>query len=187
MLLKYKAQNLPRYDRSIDTRQFVMSYKAAAAAAGGDEYTMAKSFMIIARDIAQSWYNNLPPGSIDSWGSLHEKLCNNFKGISPLATNPIELFTYTQAKKEPLRDFWRRFIQLRARTANIIDDVVILAAVNGVRPGPCSSRLARKPPKTIVELHEVMDKYIRSDIVFRSKTEALKPQMRPPLVKGPNG
>jgi hypothetical protein len=43
-----------------------MSYKAAVAAAGRDEYTMAKSFLIIARDIAQSWYNNLPPGSIDS-------------------------------------------------------------------------------------------------------------------------
>ena len=58
---------------------------------------------------------------------------------------------------------------------------MILAAVNGVRPGPCSSRLARKPPKTITELHEVMDKYIRSDTVFRSKTEALKPQTHPPL------
>ena len=43
-----------------------MSYEVAVAAAGGDEYTMVKSFMIIARDIAQSWYNNLPLGSIDS-------------------------------------------------------------------------------------------------------------------------
>ena len=102
MLLKYKAQNLPRYDGGIDPRQFVMSYKVAVTAASGDEYTMAKSFMIIARDIAQSWYSKLPLGSIDSWGSLHEKLCNNFIGISPSATNPMELFTYTQAKREPL-------------------------------------------------------------------------------------
>jgi hypothetical protein len=43
-----------------------MSYEAIVAAAGGDEFTMAKSFMIIARDIAQTWYNNLPLGSIDS-------------------------------------------------------------------------------------------------------------------------
>ena len=50
-----------------------MSYEAAVAAAGGDEYTMAKSFVIIAWDIAQSWYNNLPPGSIDSWGNLRKK------------------------------------------------------------------------------------------------------------------
>jgi hypothetical protein len=46
--LEYKLQNLPRYDGSVDPRQFVMSYKAAVAVAGGDEYTVAKSFVIIA-------------------------------------------------------------------------------------------------------------------------------------------
>jgi len=64
-------------------------------------------------------------------------------------------------------------VQLKARTPNITNDIVILTAVNGVRLGPCSLRLARKPPKTITELHELMEKYIRSDIVFRSKIEAL--------------
>jgi len=43
-----------------------MSYEAIVAAVGEDEYAMAKSFLIIARDITQSWYSNLPPGSIDS-------------------------------------------------------------------------------------------------------------------------
>ena len=52
--LEYKPHNLPRYDGGIDPRQFVMSYEVVVAAADGDEYTMAKSFMIIARDIAQS-------------------------------------------------------------------------------------------------------------------------------------
>jgi hypothetical protein len=92
----------------------------------------------------------------------------------------MELFLCTQSERESLRDFWRRFIQLRARTPDLTDDAVILAAVNGVRPGPCSSRLARKPPKTITELHKVMEKYIRSDTVVHSKTKALKPQMCPP-------
>jgi hypothetical protein len=137
--------------------------------------------VIIAWDIAQSWYSNLPPGSIDSWGSLREKLCNNFKGVSPSANNPMELFTCTQSEREPLRDFWRRFVQLRVRTLDITDDAVILAAVNRVRPRPCSSRLARKPPKTIAELHEVMEKYSRADIVFCTKTEAQRSQAHQPL------
>jgi hypothetical protein len=33
----------------------------------------------------------------------------------------------------------------------------------------------------MIELNEVMEKYSRADTVFRSKTEALKPQMHPPL------
>ena len=80
-----------------------MSYEAAVAATGGDEYTIVKSFVIIARDITQSWYNNLPLGSIDLWGSLREKLCNNFKGINPSTNNPMELFTCTQSEREPPR------------------------------------------------------------------------------------
>jgi hypothetical protein len=46
--LEYKPQNLPRYDGSVDPRQFIMSYEAIMVVAGGDEYTMAKSFIIIA-------------------------------------------------------------------------------------------------------------------------------------------
>ena len=84
----------------------------------------------------------------------------------------MELFTYTQSKREPLRDFWQRFVKLRVRTPDITNDAVILAAINRVRPGPCSSRIARKTPKTIVELHEVMEKYSRADTIFRTKTKA---------------
>jgi hypothetical protein len=41
--LEYKPQNLPGYDGTINPLLFVMSYEAIVAAAGGDEYTMAKS------------------------------------------------------------------------------------------------------------------------------------------------
>jgi hypothetical protein len=177
--LEYKPQNLPRYDGSSDPRQFAMSYEAAVSAAGGDDYTMAKSFVIIARDVAQTWYANLQPGTIDSWAILREKLCNHFKGVSLATSNPIELFNCTQQEREPLKEFWRRFVQLRAKTPDITDDSVIIAATNGVRPGPCASRLARKPPRDTAELHEVMDKYIRSDTVHHSKIEALRPHSRP--------
>jgi hypothetical protein len=46
--LAYNPQNLPRYDGNVDPRQFIMSYEATVATAGGDEATMAKSFVIIA-------------------------------------------------------------------------------------------------------------------------------------------
>lgn len=78
----------------------------------------------------------------------------------------MELFACTQVEREPLQDFWKRFLHLRARTLGITNEVVILAAANGLRLGLCSSRLARKPPKTIAELHEVMKKYSRVDTVL---------------------
>ena len=48
----YNPQNLPRYANNVDTRQFNMSYEVAIAVADNDEATMAKSFVIIACDIA---------------------------------------------------------------------------------------------------------------------------------------
>jgi hypothetical protein len=80
-----------------------MSYEAVVAAAEGDEATMAKSFIIIARDIAQSWYNNLQSGSVTSWGDHRDKVCTNFKGVTRTPINPIDLFNYRQGEREPLQ------------------------------------------------------------------------------------
>ena len=41
-------------------------------------------------------------------------------------------------------------------------------------------RFTRKPTTTLVELHHVMEKYCRSDMDFRLKTEAQRSQPRPP-------
>jgi hypothetical protein len=63
-----------------------MSYEATIAAAGGDEATMAKSFVIIAHDFIESWYANLCPGSIKSLGDLHKK---NYAQTSRASTSPL--------------------------------------------------------------------------------------------------
>jgi len=78
----------------------------------------------------------------------------------------MDLFSCKQAKRERLQEYWQRFFHLRTRTSNITDEAVILAAVNSLWPGPCSSRLARKPAKTIAELHKVMEKYGIADTYF---------------------
>lgn len=141
---------------------------------------MAKSFVIIVHDIAQSGYSNLRPGSIKYWGNLHGKLCSNFKVISTTPNHPIDLFNCKQGEREPLQEYRRRFIHPRARTPNITNEAVILAIINGLRSRPRSSRLARKLATTVSELHEVMEKYCRADANFRMNSEAQRSQTRPP-------
>lgn len=60
----FALQHLPHYDGTTEPCQYLMTYEAAVSAAGGDDDTMAKAFVIVARDIAQTWYSNLRPGSI---------------------------------------------------------------------------------------------------------------------------
>jgi hypothetical protein len=95
-----------------------MSYKAVVAVAGGDETTMAKSIVIIAQDIAQSWYNNFQPRSIDSWGTSVTNCAQTSNASTPQPTIP---WIYSLAKK-PKESHFRS----TDRTPNITDKGVIL-------------------------------------------------------------
>jgi len=53
-------------------RQFIMSFEAAVASAGGNEAVLAKSFIIAAEGDALAWYSKLKPSSMYSWEDLHD-------------------------------------------------------------------------------------------------------------------
>ena len=46
MPLGYKPTQLPKYNAITDPTQFLMAYEATIASAGGDDSTMAKSFVM---------------------------------------------------------------------------------------------------------------------------------------------
>jgi hypothetical protein len=62
----FRAGTYPKYNASIDPAQYIMSYQVADASSGGDDATMAKSFIITLEGPALTWYTRLPPLSIDS-------------------------------------------------------------------------------------------------------------------------
>jgi hypothetical protein len=62
----FRAGTYPKYNDSTDPAQHIMSYQVAVASSGGDDATMAKSFIIALEGPALTWYTRLPPLSIDS-------------------------------------------------------------------------------------------------------------------------
>jgi hypothetical protein len=75
---KFRAGTYPKYNGSTDPTQYIMSYQVAVASSGGDNATMAKSFIIALEGPALTWYTRLPPLSINSWRSLRDKFLLNF-------------------------------------------------------------------------------------------------------------
>jgi hypothetical protein len=65
--------------------------------------------------------------------------------------------------REPLRNFVRRFMQQRSKIPEADDKTTINALIKGLTPGPPSSHLTRKKPKTIDELFHELEDYIVSD------------------------
>jgi hypothetical protein len=68
-----------------------MSYQVVVASYGGDDTTMAKSFIIVLKGPALTWYTRLPPLSIDSWKGLWDKFLLNFQGYRPDTDSLAEL------------------------------------------------------------------------------------------------
>ena len=82
----YKPPQLPMYDGHSDLKQFLMSYKATISLYGGNTAVMAKSFVMAVRNVAQTWYSSLRPGTITSWQKLKDMLVTSFQGFQ---TKPV--------------------------------------------------------------------------------------------------
>jgi hypothetical protein len=70
------------YDGHSDPKQFLMSYKATISSYGGNTAVMAKSFVMAIKNVAQTWYSSLRPGTITSWQKLKDMLITSFPRVS---------------------------------------------------------------------------------------------------------
>ena len=73
---------------------------------------------------------------------LKANLLVDFQGFQPAGLTDIDLFNCKQQIKEPLSQYFKRFIQIKAQIPNILDEVVIIVAIMGLRVGQCDSHLA---------------------------------------------
>jgi hypothetical protein len=112
--LHYRAVPPPKYYGNIDPHKFLMCYEAAIASAGGNEATLVKSLIISLEEVAANWYLRLPPRCIYSWQHLKDKILLNFQGFQAKLNTEEDFFSCIQKEREPLLDFYRRFLQLKA-------------------------------------------------------------------------
>jgi hypothetical protein len=77
-----------------------MSYEATIALSGGDDTTLAKSFIISLMNAAANWYARLPLRSIASWAQLKEKFLVNFQGFHADLSTEEDFFSRANNMKE---------------------------------------------------------------------------------------
>jgi hypothetical protein len=159
------------YDAHSDPKQFSMSYEATISSYGGNAAVMAKSFVMAVRNVAQTWYSSLRPATITSWQKLKDMLVTSFQGFQMKPVTAQALFQCTQDHEEYLQAYVRRFLRLRAQAPIVPNEIVIEAMIKGLRPGPTTQYIARKPPQTLEKLLQKMDEYIRADNDFRQTRE----------------
>ena len=83
----------------------------------------------------------------------------------------MDLFQCKQNQGEALRDYFQRFMQLKAKALNVPKHVAIEATIKGLRIRAFVIHLAREKPSTIQELYTKFEKYCRSDNDLRRRLE----------------
>jgi hypothetical protein len=97
------------YDGHSDPKQFLMIYEATISSYGGNTAVMAKSFVMAVKNVAQTWYSSLRPGTITSWQKLKDMLITSFQGFQTKPVTAQALFQCMQDHEEYLHAYVRKF------------------------------------------------------------------------------
>jgi hypothetical protein len=68
-----------------------MRYKTTISSYGGNSTVMAKSFVMVVRNVAQTWYSSLQPRAITSWQKLKYMFLTRLQGFQskPITTQAL--------------------------------------------------------------------------------------------------
>jgi hypothetical protein len=155
-----------------------MCYEAAIASTGGDEATLTKSLIISLEDVAANWYSRLLPRCIYLWQQLKDKILLNFQGFQA-ELDTEDFLSCVQKEREPLPEFYRRFLQLKAQALEVFDEQVIAQAIKALRAGPLHNHLVRERPKTVPELYDKFAKFSKLEMQHFRKLEQQRKVAKP--------
>jgi hypothetical protein len=83
----------------------------------------------------------------------------------------MDLFNCKQQHKEPLSQYYKRFIQIKSQITNIPDEVVIITAIKELWVRQCAAHLTREKPTSLAQLYEEIQKYYKSNEDYRKRIE----------------
>ncbi|PSS28993.1 Kinesin-1 heavy chain like [Actinidia chinensis var. chinensis] len=119
----------------------------------GDDHSQNNhTFSATLKGIARSWFRKLAPRTIDSFGNLSRLFVANFMGCRVRQKNASHLFTIHQKEAESLKDYVKWFNQVVLEVEDPSDKVVIMAMMEGLRPGPLFDSLSKNIQETLSSL-----------------------------------
>ncbi|GFZ19285.1 hypothetical protein Acr_27g0010240 [Actinidia rufa] len=146
------------YEGKTDPMDHLDSYKSLMSLQGCSDEVMCKAFSATLKGPARSWFQKLSPGTIDSFGKLSRLFVANFMSCRNRQKNASHLFTVHQKETESLKDFVKRFNQAILELEDPSDKVIIMAMMEGLRPGPLFDSLSKNVPETLSTLQSKADK-----------------------------
>ncbi|GKB49582.1 reverse transcriptase domain-containing protein, partial [Tanacetum coccineum] len=117
---------------------------------------------------ARVWFDKLPPGSIDNWGSLQEKFLNRFGMLKACDKDPTKISKIIRRANETLPHFKERWVSESNAIPNVPELMQISSFMSSHKCPELAKRFSDNIPKTVDEMLKRVDDYLRSEEAFRS-------------------
>ena len=120
------------YDGKENLKNWITLYEIAVRSAAGDEHVMANYFPVVLDQAGHQWLLGLPEDSFDYWEELRQAFIDNFITTCEQPRNKYDLERIRGRKNEPLRDYIRRFSDMRLKIPKNSHDEAISAFIKGL-------------------------------------------------------
>ncbi|GFZ05223.1 hypothetical protein Acr_17g0007950 [Actinidia rufa] len=165
---KFKLPAQPGiYEGKTDPMDHLDSYKSLMLLQGCSEEVMCKAFSATLKGPARSWFQKTLTRNHRFFWLSQPTIRRQFHELQESAEEcfpPIH-----QKEMESLKDFVKRFNQAILEVEDPSDKVIIMAMMEGLRPGPLFDFLFKNVPETLSALQSKADKYIAAEELAEAK------------------
>ena len=115
---------------------------------GYSDEVMCKAFSANLKDSGSTWFKKLSPGTIDLFSNVSRLFIANFRSYRVRQKNASHLFTIHQKEAGSLKDYLKQFNQVVLEVEDPSNKVIVMAMMEGLRPGPLFDSLSKNVLET---------------------------------------
>jgi hypothetical protein len=125
---------------------------------------MANYLPVVLDQAGHQWLLSLPENQFDTWSDLRQAFIDNFVSTCDRTGNKYDLERIRDRASEPLRDYIRRFSDMRLKIPRITHDEAVSTFIKGLRHHDAlRSKLLQKQPSTVSEILATAKNYTDAD------------------------
>lgn len=152
--LEWKTLNKDCYNGLLDPDEHVDAFVTQMNLFTNEDALMCWVFLTTLKGATLYWYTCLPKNLIDSFGTLIKRFRAQYATSRPYHLIAIALANIQQEESRPLHNFMERFSSISIWIKGLSLEVALTSMIIGLKSGPFSNSLCKKPPTTMDELRE---------------------------------
>ncbi|XP_026450758.1 uncharacterized protein LOC113350868 [Papaver somniferum] len=170
---KFPVPAFECYDGSSDPAAHLRYYNHILARWEQDDAVLCRYFPSSLKGSALSWFDNLPPNSINSYGQLAEKFLETYMYNKDVNAGMDKLFSLATTYKETIREYTDRWHRICQAIGNVDPVVSINFYEWGLdRMSPLFVEIHGSVPKTEGDLRVIIEKHVRLEEIQRGNPRA---------------